>query len=297
MKINILVIVSVSMIFFSCEKNISVSLPNYAEKVSIQSMIERDSMPIVYFNKTVPYFDKKVSFQDLVIRNAQVKLQSTAGTDSLRLDSVFDRIYCEYDYYYKGSVPVQANKIYALTIKSGTDIYTATSQTNLLAPTIDSVSYTPAFNDLYGEHEGVIVYFKDVPSQTNFYRFEMVRYVDTTTKRASEKIVSPCLGKDSISVHDIGRSMYKDEGLSGQQIKMVIEPAYTHKKGTRGLVYVQSIDKNTYDFFDQLDRQKQAQFNPFVEPVFLKEGQFGNKATGYFSAKTNSAPVAFVFPE
>lgn len=290
-------LVVISMLSFSCEKNIAVSLPAYSEKVSIQSMIEKDSMPTVYFNKTVPYFDKKVSFQDLVIRNAQIELQSTAGTDSLKLDSVFNRIYCEYDYYYKGSKPVQSNQQYTLTIKSGTDVYTATTQTNLLAPTIDSVSYTSAFNDLYGEHEGVIVYFKDVPSQTNFYRFEMVRYVDTTTKRASEKIASPCLGKDSIIVHDVGRSMYKDEGLSGQQIKMVIEPAYTHKKGTRGLVYVQSIDKNAYDFFDQLDRQKQAQFNPFVEPVFLKEGQFGSKAIGYFSVKTNSAPVAFVFPE
>lgn len=85
--------------------------------------------------------------------------------------------------------------------------------------------------------------------------------------------------------------------MTGQQIKMVIEPAYSHKTGTKGIVYVQSIDKNAYDFFDQLDRQKLAQFNPFVEPVFLQDGQFGSKAVGYFSAKKNSAPVTFIFPE
>ena len=285
------------LLLASCERNITIPQPAYNGRVSIQSMIEKDSLPIVYFNKTVPYFDKKVTFNDLVIRNAQITIKSSADTDSLKLDSVYDRIYCEYDYYYKGTIPIQANKAYTLTIKNGADTYTAAAQTNLLAPPIDSVSYTPTFQDLYGEHEGIIVYFKDVPSQTNFYRFEMIRYVDTTTKKASEAIASPCLGRDSVKVRDIGRSVYRDEGLSGKQIKMVIEPAYSHKAGTWGLIYVTSFDKNAHDFFDQLDKQKQSQLNPFVEPVFLQDGQFGSKAMGYFSAKTASNPVTFVFPE
>lgn len=298
MKFNIFpAIIAIIILFNCCEKNISIPAPAYTGRVSIQSMIETDSVPIVYFNKTVPYFDRKVTFNDLVIRNAQVIIQSSSGADSLSLDSTYDRIYCEYNYFYKGTLPVQADKTYTLTIKSGTDTYTATENTNLSAPTIDSVSYTPTFNDLYGEHEGVIVYFKDVPLQTNFYRFEMIRYVDTATKKASEKIASTCLGKDSVRVRDIGRSVYSDEGLSGQQLKMVIEPAYSHKAGTIGLVYVTSFDKNAFDFFDQLDKQKQAQFNPFVEPVFLKDGQFGSKAVGYFSAKSSSAAMTFVFPE
>ncbi len=298
MKTNILfIIVAIAIMLASCQKNITIPPPAYNGRVSIQSMLEKNSFPVVYFNRTVPYFDKKVTFNDLVIRNAQITIKSSVGTDSLRLDSTYDRIYCEYDYYYKGLVPIQSDKVYTLTIRNGSDTYTATAQTNLLAPQIDSVSYTPAFEDLYGEHEGIIVYFKDVPSQTNFYRFEMTRYVDTTTKKASEVIANSCLGRDSVKVIDIGRSVYSDGGLSGQPIKMVIEPAYTHKAGTPGVVYVTSFDKNAFDFFDQLDKQKQSQFNPFVEPVFLQNGQFGGEVTGYFSAKTNSTPVKFVFPE
>ncbi len=60
---------------------------------------------------------------------------------------------------------------------------------------------------------------------------------------------------------------------------------------------VQSIDKATYDFFDQLDKQKQAQNNPFVKPVFIMDGQFGNKAIGFFGSVIHSAPVYFEFPE
>jgi hypothetical protein len=296
MKTTFFLLVAMAL-FIGCEKNITIPPPQYDSKVSIQSMLEPDSLPIVYFNRTVPYFDRIVHFSDLVIRSAQVKIQSSTSTDSLRLDSVYNKLYCEYDYYYKGSLPIQSNKMYTLIIKNGSDTYTATAQTNLLPSSIDSTSYTPKFNDIYGEHEGVIVYFKDVPTQTNYYRYEMLRYVDSSYQKASATNISVCLGKDTVLVHELGRSVYSDEGLSGQQIKIVIEPAYTHKAGVQGKVYMQSIDKNAFDFFNQLDQQKLAQFNPFVEPVFLKDGQFGSKAIGYFSAKVNSNPVPFVFPE
>lgn len=291
-------IISASIPFFSCEKTITIAPPPYVGKVSIQSMLEPDSIPVVYFNRTVPYFDKKVSFADLVVRNATVKISDGSYTDMLKLDSSYDKIYCQYNYYYKGTLPVQVNKTYTLTILSGTDTYTASASTaNLSRSSIDSTSFTPVFKDLYGEHEGVIVYFKDIPSQTDFYRYEMERYVDTATKLASQKIASLCLGRDSIKVHELGRSVYNDAGQNGQQFKIVIEPAYSHQPGTKGLIYIQTIDKNAFDFFDQLDKQKLAQFNPFVEPVFLRDGQFGSKAIGYFSAMVKSNPVVYIYPE
>jgi hypothetical protein len=297
-KINIVLVV-ISFIFCSCEKIITITPPPYLSRSSIQSMLEPDSLPIVYFNRTVPYFNENLLFRDLIIRNAQIKIQSSTGIDSLKLDSVYDKSFCQYNYYYKGNIPVQLNKIYTLTVKNGVDIYTATCQTNQLKSSIDSTSFTQHFSDLYGDHEGVIVYFKDVPSQTNYYRYEMDRYVDTSTFNAFAKVkASPCLiGIDSAFFHELGRSVYTDEGVQGQQIKIVLEPAYTHINGTRGYIYIQSIDKNAYTFFDQLDKQKLTQRNPFVEPVFLRDGQFGNKAVGYFSSMVKSNGVLYIFPE
>jgi Domain of unknown function (DUF4249) len=296
-----LVVIVFSFSVYSCEKVITIRPPSYIGKVSIQSMLEPDSLPVVYFNRTVPYFGNDVALGVLAIRNAIIKISSSGGTDILHFDSAFSRTYCQYDYYYKGNIPIQLNQTYTLTITNGADTYTATASTSLSKATIDSTAYTPAFNDLYGEHEGVIVYFKDLPSQVNYYRYEMVRYVDTSTQLAGPKLpASACLArdrKDSALVHELGRSVYSDQGQPGQQIKIVIEPAYTHKSGTRGTVYIQTIDKNAYDFFDQLDKQKLAQYNPFVEPVFLRYGQYGSKAIGYFSAKVKSNPVSFVFPE
>ncbi|MCW3093917.1 MAG: hypothetical protein JWP81_4986 [Ferruginibacter sp.] len=126
LPIAIVIVVS-SFFFFSCEKTISVLPPSYQGKASIQSMLEPDSLPIVYFNRTVPYFDKKINFAELAIRNAVVQISSAGTIDILKLDSVFDKVYCQYNYYYKGNSPIQLNKNYTLTITSGTDTYTATA--------------------------------------------------------------------------------------------------------------------------------------------------------------------------
>src|ERR1700694_4132134 len=104
MKTTFLLLVVITLLI-GCVKNITIPPPQYDSKVSIQSMLEPDSLPIVYFSRTVPYFDRIIHFSELVIRNAQVKIQSSAGTDSLRLDSFYNKLYCEYYYYYKGSLP------------------------------------------------------------------------------------------------------------------------------------------------------------------------------------------------
>lgn len=264
-------------------------------------MLEPDSVPVVYFNRTVPYFGYDVSLSSLVIRNAVIKVTGSGSMEILHFDSLFSKTYCQYDYFYKGSIPIRLNTSYTLNVINNADTYTATANTALQKAGIDSTSFTPAFNDLYGGHEGVIVYFRSSSFQVNYYRYEMMRYVDTSTQLAGPKLpASACLDrtrKDSALEHELGRSVYSDHGQPGQQIKIVIEPAYTHKRGTRGTVYIQTIDKSAYDFFDQLDKQKLAQYNPFVEPIFLRDGQFGNKAIGYFSAMVKSIPAAYIFPE
>ncbi len=298
MKKIVILLTGISLtLILACQKTITVKPPVYTNKVSIQCFIEPDSVPILYFNKTVPYFGKDIKKNQLIVRNALVKIIKQSSSDVLTLDSVFDKIDCQYNYFYRGKEKIQANQTYQLSIVSDGKTYTANATSNLTAPPIDSVSYVANYSDIYGEHEGVIVYFEDVRNQTNFYRYEMKRSADTTTKKAEAPIVSTCLGNDSIRVSEIGRAVFNDVGNEGKQIKIVIEPAYSHKKGTVGDIYIQSFDKSAYDFFSQLDRQKLAQFNPFVEPVFLQPGQFGTEAIGFFSAKKNSSKVKFVYPE
>jgi len=159
-----LILIVISIVFYSCEKTIIITRPAYLSRPSIQCMLEPDSLPVVYLNRTVPFFNENQLFKDLIIRNARIKIESSTGTDSLKLDSVYDKSFCQYNFYYKGNIPVQLNNTYTLTVTSGALTYTAFCQTNQLKPAIDSINYTPEFFDLYGGHEGVIVYFKDIPT-------------------------------------------------------------------------------------------------------------------------------------
>lgn len=294
-KYSAIVILIVGLLA-GCEKDIQVSQPQYSSRVSIQCGLEVGILPKVYFYKTVPYFDV-VSLQQAFVRNAVVKITNSVETDSLTIDSVYNYLKCEYEYFYLGKFPVKADEKYTLTIVSNSEKYTATTQTNLSPVTLDSVAYTSKFNDIYGEHEGVIPYFHDIPNQTNYYRYEMLRSVDTTMRYREGQIHSPCIGADTVTILELGRSVYNDQNINGGQISLVIEPAYSHKKGMVGVVRIETIDKATYDFYDQLDQQKLGQTNPFVEPVLLTDGQFGKKAVGYFGSIIRSAPMKFVFPE
>ena len=162
------------------------------------------------------------------------------------------------------------------------------------------VSYTPAFKDLYGEHEGVITYFRDNPDEENYYRFEMTRKVDVNSRDVTgnnRDLLVPCLKEgDTIRFTEVGRSVYDDKNLQGQQVKLVIEPALTHTVVVLIHVRIQSIDKATYDFYKQLDDQKLSQYNPFVEPIFITPGQFGKDAVGFFGSMIRSEAMEFEMP-
>lgn len=294
----------IAAIVFSCqEQEITVPQPPYVSKISIQGIVEPDSLPLVYLNRTVPYLDGSTNTSDLIIRNAIVKVISNEGTDILRLDSTYSKVDCRYNYYYKGSIPTKLNTSYTLEITDGLQVYTASAVTSLKQVKIDSVTYVQVFKDIYGEHEGVITYFKDIPNENNYYRYEMLRAVDSTVRRGEKKLYGSCLANDTVMYREIGRSVYTDLNLEGLQINIVAEPALTHAPDTTkgyyvvGYVRIQSLDKAAYDFYDQIDRQKLGIYNPFLEPTFLSEGQFGKDVIGFFGSRIRSEPVRFVFPE
>ena len=288
------------MALYGCQTEVDFPQLPYDARAIIQGVIEPDSVPIVHFNRTVPYLSGTTDPAKLVIRNAAVTIHSAGETDHLTLDSIYLPLDCKYTYFYRGKIAAERYKTYTLVIIDRGKTYTATTTTSLTPVTIDKVSYTPAFKDLYGEHEGVITYFTDNPREENYYRFEMTRKVDVNSRDVTgnnRDLLVPCLEQgDTIDFTEIGRSVYDDKNLQGQQIKLVIEPALTHTVVVLIHVRIQSVDKATYDFYKQLDDQKLSQYNPFVEPIFINPGQFGKDAVGFFGSMMRSEAVEFEMP-
>ena len=280
----------------SCTKDITINQLPYEAKTSIQSLITPDSLPKVYVYRAVPFFDTRISVSQLARRDVVVSMEAGSEKIAFTLDSVFNVPTCEYFIFWRGNKKIQANTTYSLLVKDATNTYTAEATTKQSIVEIDSVGYLTKFQDLYGEHEGVVVNFRDKMGIGDFYRYQMDRIIPDSIVNPGG-VLSPCsVGKNN-PVQEIGRTIYPDENLDGQPISFVFEPTYKHKKGQVAFVRLQIVDKNIYKFYDNLDRSKLNQFNPFVEPVFVTQGQFGEKAIGVFGAYSVSKSVKFIYPE
>ncbi len=283
------------MVITSCEKNITIKQQPYQTKVSIQCLITPNQKPILYLNRTVPYFDPKINTRELTIDNASVIIDDGSYVNNLHFDSLYNFHFCRYEYFYKGLQDIQSNKTYTLTINYKAASYTAQATTNLISTPITSTSYVHVFKDLYGEHEGVVLGYTDKPGSENYYRYEMGRMIDSSVKSVGG-VKSSCTFGQKYYVKEVGRTIYADKNLDGLPLTFTIEPTYSHKKNDSAYISLQSVDKNIYSFYDNLDKQKLAQFNPFVEPVFVIPGQFRD-AIGVFGAYAVSESVLFVYPE
>lgn len=284
------------LVFCSCEKTISIKQQSYTSKLSIQGLITPHQFPQIYINRTVPYFDPKINTRDLTVDKAFVSLNDGINSVQLKFDSSFNLHYCRYDYFYTSTVPIQSNKTYTLLVVFEGINYTANATTSQVKVPINSTDYIPNFKDIYGEHEGVVIKYTDKPGEGDYYRYQMGRLIDSSVKSV-DGVNSKCTGGDKYYVKEIGRVIYSDKNLDGQNLSFAFEPAYDHKKNDQGYLALQTVDKNIFNFYDNLEKQKLAEYNPFVEPVFIIPGQFGDKAIGVFGAYVVSDSTLFTFPE
>ena len=294
-NISILIVAACLLLFVSCEKTITIKQQPYQSKLSIQGLITPNQKPQIYLNRTVPYFDPKVNTRELTVDNAAVSRNDGITTYTLSFDSSYNYHYCRYDYFYSNPQNIQANKTYTLNIVFSGVTYSAQATTNQSKVPVTSTNYVQIFKDLYGEHEGVIVGYTDKPGEENYYRYEMSRMIDSSVKSV-DAVKSSCTFGQKYYVKEVGRTIYPDKNVEGLALTFTFEPNFSHKLNDTAYVRLQTVDKNIYNFYDNLDRQKLAQYNPFVEPVFIAPGQFKN-AIGVFGAYAVSDSVRFIYPE
>ena len=287
---------SLSIILLSsCERTITLDPKPFDEIVSIVCLLTPNTTPQLNLYRTVSFFAPDQELPTLFARNANVEISSVEGIDYLQMDSLYNKYYCRWEYFYSGTVEIKTNLSYQLNIDFNGKSYNATTTTNVIAPKIDSVTYIEEFQDIFGQHEGVVVDFSDEIGP-NYYRYQMDRLLDTSTLATLKDNFVPCIINDeTYPISEVGRFVYFDTGKDGLPVKFIVEPAYKHREGNVGTVIIQSLDKISADFFNSLDEQRLGTVNPFVEPVFLKSSIEG--AVGVFGTISPSEGVEFVFPD
>ncbi|MCW3076339.1 MAG: hypothetical protein JWO32_948 [Bacteroidetes bacterium] len=286
----------IMLTLFGCQKDIKIKQLPSENQLSIECILYPGKVPQVYLSTSIAFFDRNTSPSQLFARNASVSVTGSS-TDVLVMDSAFDSFRCRWVPFYKGVIPAQAGQSYLLKVTYNGKSYSATTTISQPKTVISSTSYAPSFHDVYGDHEGVIVNFEDYPGKENFYRYRMNRVADSSVYGGSNlgSIHSICTNGALFFISETGRSVFFDKGVDGQNLKIVVEPAFTHQQDDTGYIFIESIDKNSAEFYDNLDKQKLAQFNPFIEPVFIKTKIEG--CIGVFGSAVVSDSVLFVYPE
>lgn len=296
--IKILAIVLAGILIAACKKDININFPaDHNSKVFIEGLLYPGQKPQIFISKSNPFFSSKVTPQQVFARGAVVKITSGTTVDRLVPDSTFNKFRCRWEPYYRGNIAAEYGKTYTLEVSYEGKTYTAATTISQRKVKIESITYTPEFFDVYGGHDGVIISITDPPGKGDYYRFQMNRMIDTSVKHAHvlDGFINTCAGPNELfPVKDIGRIVFTDENADGQKIIMSIEVTFEYDKGDEGWVMIQSLDKNSAEFYKDLDDQLQAIQNPFVEPVFINTKIPG--AIGVFGSAVLSDSVLFIYP-
>ena len=279
----------VIIIISGCEKNILIEPHPFVNTLSVECILEPGKTPKLFLGKTIGYFDSRHTNIDLFVNNAIVTISNNNKIDTLKVTHEYNYYICADEYFYLGNIPIEQGNSYHLQISYNSKLYEADATTNISQAIIDSITYVQNFSDFYGEHEGVVVTFYDLPNIKNNYRYRMDRVLDSSSTDVANCAIVP------YPATELGRSIFFDSNIDGAKMEIVIEPAFKHSAGDVAQIYLQTLDDASARFFDDLDRQKNSKLNPFIEPVFITSNIPG--AFGIFGASNNSTPVRFIFPE
>jgi hypothetical protein len=295
-----IIFIGIAILLLSgCKKNISINFSQtHNSKVFIEGMLYTGKVPQIFISKSNSFFSSKVTPQQVFARGAVVKITSGNIVDSLIADSSFNKFRCRWEPFYRGNIAAKYGNTYKLDISFEGKNYSASTTINQSPVAIDSIVYAKEFFDVYGGHDGVIITVTDHPGTKDYYRFQMNRIIDTSIHHAHvlDKFVNTCVTSpnEKFPVKDIGRIVFTDENADGKKIVMSIEVSFAYKKDDAGWIFIQSLDKNSAEFYRDLDEQLQAIQNPFVEPLFINTKIQG--AIGVFGSAILSDSVRFVYP-
>jgi hypothetical protein len=247
------------LIFFSCEKNIDVTVPDFTEKIVVEGWIDLNEYPVVMLTKNLPYFGTidSTMLADQIIHHATVIVN-----DGITFDTLTEILNTEYypPFQYEGSkIKGEAGKTYYLRIETGGKVFTAMTTIPQPVPLDSAWFKVEPHQDSLGYIWGS---FTDPAASGNFYR-----------------LFSKRLSKDK-RFFPIFESVYDDKMFNGESFNFSMmrgAVSYTSstedpefgffKIGDTVVVRACAIDEAHYDFWRTAEGEIIGGSNPFMNPT------------------------------
>ena len=165
------------ILFFSCQTEIEVKVPEYYDKLVVEGYIENDEYPVVSLYRSAPYFST-MSLEYLIIhvmvRDAKVFVSSSKGEEQELFMNTFPDVEAPLFFAYKGTgFKGELNTSYTLRVEWDGKVYT--SETKILDTfDLDSAFFVPRFG--HTEIDSVAnlrIRMTDNGKGGNYYQFKV----------------------------------------------------------------------------------------------------------------------------
>jgi hypothetical protein len=256
---NILSVMCISFVFYSCEKDIHIDVPTAEEKVVVQGSIDLNDFAKVSLTRNLPYFGTIDSsmIMNLLIQNATVIVSDGIINDTLHEVIDFTTFPPK---YYKGTIiKGEVGKTYNLTVIALGKTFTAI--TTIPAPVpLDTAWFKVESNqDSLGY---VWASFTDPAEPGNYYR--------VFTKRISkDPQFVPMLGSVNDDKYFNGQNFQFSMIRGSSSLNSTTEdPEFGFFKiGDTIVVKACTIDKAHYTFWRTAEGEIYGGNNPFSNPT------------------------------
>jgi len=311
--------ISLILIFFACEKEIQLDIPNAGRKIVVQAMIQEGYPPIVQLTWSDSYFATidSNSYNDMFISGAEITIYNYNKSEKIILvdtNIIPPELPLPPGLYTDPNIDFNANppfsnfndfckegNTYHLQVIFQGDTLTATTSIPNSTP-LDSIWFVP--DDRYPEYGDFYGYYNDPDTMGNNVMFEHKRLAHFSL--TEEKNIP-----DFMFIKAYGAVRNDFEGLNGMGFETFFERgegknfgnedihfknpgfanfqmAYTND--TVGEVFADvvilrfsQLDKASFEFWRSVIAQDVMNSNPFAEPINLKSNI--NGGLGVFEGK------------
>lgn len=272
------VILTLSLFFISCQKEVKVDIPEVEKHIIIQAEISPDEYPFVIVTRSSGYFEAvdTNTLVNMIVFNAKVSISDGSFTEVLSMS--FDNSRLPPFLYKAKMLKGKLGGTYSLKVE--VDGKTYTSVVTIPAPIkLDSLFFK--VNKEPGDSLGLIhAHLSDPPGMGNYYRWFAKR-----------------IKKDSVFFAPT-RSVFDDRLVDGKGISFDFirgrnpnsnEPEDTSrerrffKKGDRIIVKFCTMPKEVFEFYKSYEMQITSNGNPFAAPSSIKSNIQGG-AIGVWAA-------------
>ncbi|WP_162427294.1 DUF4249 domain-containing protein [Pontibacter pudoricolor] len=274
-KINTLLFVLLSAVvgLTGCESDVKDidSFEGKSKLVVVSYISPQDTMLVVRVQKTQPAIGRKMTDEQLKVKDAIVTISNGASVIALNYNP--EAMHYEAD---ARAWPIEAGKTYSLKVTS----LAGNAEATCTIPSTDGIEITEIKapytieKDYYGRDMRwytVSYKWRDAPDVTNFYRtlvYKQYTYTDPVT--GAKHVQKEGLNWNSGDSKDIHTDKDTQNGLLTSQALSYYE--YNYESIDKPF-YIYAVlvvsDKNYYLYQQSLDNQGQNSGNPFAEPYVM----------------------------